>query len=517
MELQREQLGKQRRTQPDEQQKQRQELEEWQKLEREIEKRQLEERQKLERQLEEQERQKDGYDDESEDEYEDDYEDEYEDEYEYDQYEADQYEADQYKDDQSENEEWDEQQRQKDLQEREDEEFYDLKRSLYENRNKEDDDKESDPEFVSIHDIFPELAPDLFGGFGKRKKNKNDKSDEKKKDKKHDCSNNSVRNDPSQELQEMYPSQELQEMFPPIVPLDFGAKSDRQKSLLTKEGIYYDQSMNSNEEEDSDYYLSDTSEDEGGLSDCSEDGCWIDCAVEEEEDEENLMDDSWSKEDVGHPDTGPNLMAFSDSEETDLVVSKFSNMEITLSDFDHSALTGGGANSDSASSVSSSNDFILPTKIPKKSRVAKNPRKDRTDPELSNWTDNQPLAIQVRQKIGNKKESILQLLKEGGAIENSKFAKVRDPKDGDEYVYTDVNPEDMTKLGLRYLYKWRSEGTLKNYFVGMDRYNFYAETAVPQAKTHLFKKVAHYDPKTKRVHIRYSGDDKWGYINDEQR
>ena len=550
IELQREQLGKQRRAEHDEQQRQRQELQERQELERrllEIEKRQLEERQQLERQLEEQERQKNGYDDdENEDENEHEYEldqneadpymddpymvDQYEDDpyeddqYEDDQYEDDQYEDDEYEDDQYEDEEWDEEKRQKELQERKDEEFYDLKRSLYENRNKEDDGKESDPEFVSIHDIFPGLAPDPFGGFGKPRKNKTDKSDEKRKDNKHDCSKNSVRKDPSQEQrqkdsqeredEEMYPSQELEEMFTPIVPLDFGDKSDWQRSLLTKDGIYYDQSMYRNEEEDYYYYLS--SEDEGGLSDCSEDGCWIDCAVEEE-DEENVMDDSWSEEDVGQPDTGPDLMAFSDSEETDLVVSKFSNMEITPSDFDHPALTGGGASSDSASSVSSSNDFILPTKKPKKSRVAKNPRKGRPDPELSNWTDNQPLAVQVRRKIGNKKDSILKLLKEGGAVENSKFAKVRDPKNGDEYVFTDVNPEDMTKLGLRDLYKWRSEGTSKNYFVGMDRYNFYAETAVPQAKTHLFMKVAHYDLKTKRVHIRYSGDDKWGYINDEQR
>ena len=124
-------------------------------------------------------------------------------------------------------------------------------------------------------------------------------------------------------------------MFPPIVPLDFGARNKKK-------------------------------------SDCSVDSCWIDCAFEEEADK-NFVDGSGTNEEVEEqPDKGPepsiDLMTFSDSEESDLCLSKFANLQITASYLAHIPMIGGGSTSSTSPSASIDQPTVPTTKKSRKSR-----------------------------------------------------------------------------------------------------------------------------------------------------
>ena len=247
--------------------------------------------------------------------------------------------------------------------------------------------------------------------------------------------------------------------------------------------------MSSDEDEDSDMY---SSEDEAGWSDCSADGCWSDC----EDDEDVSEEDSESSID---------LMTCSDTEDPDFQLG-------------HHPMIGGGRDNRSTSpsspfSSDASNGVVDLAPVQKKSKKTR-ARRGTAVPDLLEWTSDKPTATQLERRCGKGNHQKLMVL--SGTTtdqDNSKFAKVIDPKPGQEYIFTDVDEGDVTDICKRDLYKWRYQGSQNNYYEGLKRYNYYASTCMSETHTTLIKKVVLYNPITKRAHVKYEGDDKWGLID----
>ena len=138
-----------------------------------------------------------------------------------------------------------------------------------------------------------------------------------------------------------------------------------------------------------------------------------------------------------------------------------------------------------------------------------------SDEGILEWEEHQAIAKPLTHNVGKGNADIYKLLSTGRVVMNPKTAKVIKPKDGDEFVFTDVNDKEIPVLAKRDLYKWRYVMNKPNYFKNLRRTQFCAETSVPMTYTNLFKKVVYYDPDTKRAHVRYEGDNKWGLISDQ--
>ena len=257
-------------------------------------------------------------------------------------------------------------------------------------------------------------------------------------------------------------------------------------------------SMSIGRDEESDMQLSDYSdnedniqnsnysEDEGGWSDCSADGCWYDGEENDIDEEQNDIDED---EDYAW------------------------DLRTLFGDHEHPMLRHGQL--DGAASTSSSDGSVVvddPPAVQKKSKKNR-PRRKQGDPELLVWDEHHPVAFRLDQTAGKDMNAIYKVIKKDTGFENSKFAKVIDPKPGYEYIFTGVEEEDVTFMMKRDLYKWRFQGSSAHYYEGLKRANYYASTCISETHTTLFKKTVFYDPLTKKAHVRYDGDDKWGFVD----